>query len=464
MRERALRAVAAGMREREAALCSRGMVLGEDERIDDETRDDWRAAGLAHLLAVSGQNVMLLAALALPLLRSARVGLRARVSRPRADRRLRAARRRGTVAAARRRHGRWPGRSLASSRPASRSYALLLAAAATLGLNPRACGDPGWQLSFAAVAGILVVGMPLAGLRRGRRLRGGASPRALADGVAITVAATLATAPLVAHHFGTVSLAALPANLLALPAVAPAMWLGMVKTAPRPARRRARAGCGARAGASALGAVAELPLRVPRERSPSARGNARRPAARAAPSRRSSWAPTPPSRPGVLAAERAAAAAARCAEAACAGARCRGPSAARPRRGAAALVAAARRLARAARPARPSHGPLPRRRPGRRDADPATPTAPPCCSTAARPRHGVARLLRRAGVGRLSARRRHPPVARPPRRPAEVVRRFPVDLLLDGGDGTTDPTFRGCSTRRSTAAASGACRRRAGRR
>ena len=44
----------------------------------------------------------------------------------------------------------------------------------------------------------------------------------------MTVAATIATAPLMAHHFGSLSLAALPANLLALPAVAPAMWLGML--------------------------------------------------------------------------------------------------------------------------------------------------------------------------------------------------------------------------------------------
>jgi competence protein ComEC len=52
--------------------------------------------------------------------------------------------------------------------------------------------------------------------------------RALAEGAAVTVAATLATAPLFAHHFGAVSLAALPANLLALPAIAPAMWLAML--------------------------------------------------------------------------------------------------------------------------------------------------------------------------------------------------------------------------------------------
>ena len=44
----------------------------------------------------------------------------------------------------------------------------------------------------------------------------------------MTIAATLATAPLMAHHFGAVSIASLPANLLALPAVAPVMWLGML--------------------------------------------------------------------------------------------------------------------------------------------------------------------------------------------------------------------------------------------
>jgi competence protein ComEC len=55
--------------------------------------------------------------------------------------------------------------------------------------------------------------------------------RGVAEGVAITVAATIATAPLLAFHFGAVPLVGPLANLLALPAVAPAMWLGMVKAA-----------------------------------------------------------------------------------------------------------------------------------------------------------------------------------------------------------------------------------------
>jgi len=114
--------------------------------------------------------------------------------------------------------------ALAAARPASRWYALLLAACTTLAVNPRAIADPGWQLSFAAVAGILLLAPPV------RDALGGL-PRPLAEGVAITAAATVATAPLLAHHFGTLSLAGLPANVLALPLVAPIMWLGLLRVA-----------------------------------------------------------------------------------------------------------------------------------------------------------------------------------------------------------------------------------------
>jgi competence protein ComEC len=55
--------------------------------------------------------------------------------------------------------------------------------------------------------------------------------RALAEGIAVTVSATLATAPLIAFHFETLSTTTLVANVLALPAVAPAMWLGMASAA-----------------------------------------------------------------------------------------------------------------------------------------------------------------------------------------------------------------------------------------
>jgi competence protein ComEC len=114
-----------------------------------------------------------------------------------------------------------------ADRPSSRWYAVLLATAVTLGLNPRAAGDVGWQLSFAAVIGILLWGRRLAGLLAGDAARGSVR-RAVAEAAAVTVAATVATAPLMAATFDQLSPAALPANLLALPAVAPAMWLGML--------------------------------------------------------------------------------------------------------------------------------------------------------------------------------------------------------------------------------------------
>lgn len=225
-RSRAEAGVAAGLRPGEAAL-ARGMVLGEDERLADPVREDFRRSGLAHLLAASGQNVMLLAALALPLLAAIGLGLRARLTGalllvavyvPLAGAGP-SIQRAGVMGAA----GLLAG---LAGRPASRAYALLLAAAATLVLNPRAAGDPGWQLSFAAVVAILGLSGRIRAALVARRV-----PGPVADAGAITTAATLGTAPLLAFHFGRVSLVSLPANLLAAPAVAPIMWLGMVAAA-----------------------------------------------------------------------------------------------------------------------------------------------------------------------------------------------------------------------------------------
>src|SRR3954451_21533634 len=70
--------LASGLAAPEAALF-RGMVLGKDERLSDETRDDFQRSGLAHILAVSGSNVMLLAALVLGACALVGVRLRARL-------------------------------------------------------------------------------------------------------------------------------------------------------------------------------------------------------------------------------------------------------------------------------------------------------------------------------------------------------------------------------------------------
>jgi len=198
-------------------------VLGQDERLSDDVRTDFERSGLAHLLAVSGQNVVLLAMLVLGAGMALGLPLRARLGAALVLVALYvplagggpSIQRAGVMGAA--------GLVAAlAGRPASRWYALGLAAVVTLAVNPRASGEPGWQLSFAAVAGLLAL-VP----GWGEALRRARVPGPMADAIAVTAAATLATAPLMALHFEQVSLASLPANLLAAPAVAPVMWLGM---------------------------------------------------------------------------------------------------------------------------------------------------------------------------------------------------------------------------------------------
>jgi competence protein ComEC len=465
MRGRAERAVAAGMSEPDGALL-RGMVLGQDEAIDTATRDDFRDSGLAHLLAVSGQNVMLLAALALPVLAVAGLRLRARLAAltvliavyvplAGAGPSLQRAGVMGLAGIA----------AIASSRPASRSYALLLAAVATLAWNPRSWAEPGWQLSFAAVAGILTIGVRVSRTLRhvgeelvarserepapagaGRPSRSAAPPtgtlalaalRVLADGVAITLAATLATAPLVAHHFGSVPLAGLLANLLALPAVAPAMWLGMLKIGLGQGGGLGQTAAEALGGVSAVavGYIASLAERcadMPGGRlslplgSPLALLGAyaalvagaitaarlARPLTGRLPEHAARWRRLP-----------------------------------RARRLAIATAAAVALLASAA-PA--LDGPDPPERLTVRFLDVGQgdstliqhPDGTAVLFDGGPPEAGAARLLRKAGVERLAvvvathaSRDHHGGLA-------EVVRRFPVGTLLDGGDGTSDPSFR----------------------
>jgi competence protein ComEC len=226
IRRRAAAGLGQGMPSREAEL-ARGFVLGEDDRIDEATKEDFRRAGLSHLLAVSGENVTLLALLAMPLLGALGIPLRERLlwvlaliavyvpvagSGP-------SIQRAGVMGAI-------GLLATLQGRRSSRLYALALAALVTLAIDPGVAADIGWQLSFAAVLGILLLASPLQ--RRLTTLLGeGRWRRALADGLAVTVAATLATAPLIAYRFETLSTTTLVANVLAMPAVAPAMWLGM---------------------------------------------------------------------------------------------------------------------------------------------------------------------------------------------------------------------------------------------
>ncbi len=232
VRDRSVAALGQGTTPAAAALL-RGFVLGEDDRIDPATVSDFRRSGLAHLLAVSGENVALLGLLAAPILALAGVPYRPRIwcllalvglyvmvtgAGP-------SIQRAGAMGAA-------GLLAMLAGRPRSRWHIVLLAAVATLAANPRSTGDPGWQLSFAAVIGIMFGAAPIRdALLPSPGRQAGIVRRVLAEGAGVTVAATLATAPLIAVAFENLSMTSLPANLLALPAVAPVMWLGMLNAA-----------------------------------------------------------------------------------------------------------------------------------------------------------------------------------------------------------------------------------------
>jgi competence protein ComEC len=192
-----------------------GIALGDIGGLPPAAKAQLRSSGLYHLVAVSGQNVALVIAFTLVCLGAVGViGVPARLGAlaitlayvlvtGAGPSIVRAGVAGVLVAAA------WLG-----SRLVSRWHLLACGAMVVLGLDPLELFDPGFQLSFSAVVAIFVVAP---------RLRG-----ALGQAAAVSVACTVVTAPIVWWHFGRASPLAIPANLLALPAVAPILWLALV--------------------------------------------------------------------------------------------------------------------------------------------------------------------------------------------------------------------------------------------
>ena len=202
----------------EQASLLTGLVLGDDRAQDGRTADDFRAAGLGHLLAVSGQNVALVVAAAGPLLRRLRFRTRlpttflllaffALVTRfePSVLRATVMAGGSATIAA--------------RGREADGLRLLSLTVVGLLLVDPLLVHRAAFQLSVAACAGILLGSSTLADLLPG--------PRPLREAAAVTLTAQAAVAPLLLLLFGPVPVAALPANLLAAPVAGPLMVWGL---------------------------------------------------------------------------------------------------------------------------------------------------------------------------------------------------------------------------------------------
>jgi competence protein ComEC len=134
---------------------------------------------------------------------------------------------------------------------------LTLAAALMLGVGPNLIEDPGFQLSFLGTAGILLLAAPIAA-----RVSG---PRLIVEPFAMTLAAQLATFPIMAGTFGVISIGGPIANALVLPLL-PVMILtggtGAILSALSPALGWVPlqlAGAGSSVVTTVAGVVAAIP-------------------------------------------------------------------------------------------------------------------------------------------------------------------------------------------------------------
>lgn len=194
------------------AALANGILLGIDAGIPEALNEQFTRTGTSHVLVISGSNVALLAgmmtafwgrvlgkrrawlpALAAIALYAVLVGGDAAV--------VRAAIMGGLVVVA--------------SGLRRRSVALVSLAAACWAMtlvNPLALWQVGFQLSAMATAGLILIMPRLVG-----DTQRGLIAALLVDGLAMSVAASVMVAPLLAYHFGAVSVLGLFANLLIVP-------------------------------------------------------------------------------------------------------------------------------------------------------------------------------------------------------------------------------------------------------
>ncbi|MEU2613549.1 ComEC/Rec2 family competence protein [Micromonospora sp. NPDC007271] len=207
-----------------------GLVVGDTSRLPPTVEEDFRTTGMTHLNAVSGSNVAIVVGAVLLLARWARAGpwtaavlcvaaLVGFVILVRPSPSVVRAAAMGAIGLA----------ALAAGRPRAALPALAAAVTVLVLIDPDLAGDPGFTLSVCATAGLLLLAP---GWRDALRRRG--VPVGLAEALAVPAAAQLACGPVIAGLSGTVSLVAVPANLLVVPAVAPATVLGVIAAVASP--------------------------------------------------------------------------------------------------------------------------------------------------------------------------------------------------------------------------------------
>ncbi|MBT9166282.1 MAG: ComE operon protein 3 [Chloroflexi bacterium] len=201
------------------------MLLGLHRGLPAELREDFARTGTAHLLAISGIHMSIVAGIALfasvwafgrqrptyLLLVLATIWFYAMLSG------MRPAVIRAAIMASLWLYADRIGR------PRSAVTALTLAAAVMLAVNPLLLGDIGFQLSFTAMAGLVFLtpifegwGKKVFGNRDGEV---SPSTNFVIGSCAVSIGAVVAVAPLIAYYFQRISLTNVPATFLTLPAV-----------------------------------------------------------------------------------------------------------------------------------------------------------------------------------------------------------------------------------------------------
>jgi competence protein ComEC len=210
--------------EPEAALGA-GILLGVRTSIAPEVADAFAVAGLTHVVAISGWNIAIVAAIVGALLRP--------LEERRGGRWLAPSAAAATIAAYVVLTGASPsvvraalmaGAMMVARFGGSRAHAasaLCLAAVVMLVAAPPVLWDVGFQLSALATAGLIIFGASIEG-----RLPGW--PTWLREPVALTLAAQLATLPVVVGSFGRLSLVAPLANVVVVPIVPLVMLLSAI--------------------------------------------------------------------------------------------------------------------------------------------------------------------------------------------------------------------------------------------
>jgi competence protein ComEC len=203
-----------------------GLVVGDTSRMPPQLVDDFRTAGLTHLVAVSGANVAIVVGFVLlvarwlgtrgrwlPLLGAVATAGFVVLARPQPSV-LRAAVMGGVALLA-----------LATGRRRTSLGALGAAVLLLVLVDPWLARSYGFVLSTLATAALVVLAPGWTAALRARGL-----PVGVAAAVAVPLAAQAVCGPVVAMLAGQVSLVAVLANLLAAPAVAPATVLGVLAT------------------------------------------------------------------------------------------------------------------------------------------------------------------------------------------------------------------------------------------